>query len=264
MFKKSLSQNLIKDGNILKKLVRLSKLEKGDAVVEIGAGQGDLTTALARAGCIVHAIEFDSSFIGILRDLENSFDNLHVFAGNVLDVELTSFHKESPVTVFGNIPYNITGPILFKIVEERKGIDRAFLMVQREVAERVVSPHGRRTYGAVSVIFQLLADVKILLILRPQVFVPPPRVDSAFLAIHFKKDTTEVDGGLIQFIKVCFAHKRKFMSYALRKTYDSPFIDRLYATMKFSANVRAEELEPPVFLTMYRYLKDYERCRDHL
>ena len=154
----------------------------------------------------------------------------------------------------GNIPYNITGEILFKLLRERALIKGAFLTMQKEVAERLVSTSHKRSYGALSVIFQLAATVRLLLSLKPALFVPPPKVASAFVSIVFRKGA-EVDEDLIEFIKVCFRHKRKFLRHSLEGRLEPVDIERLYRGMAFPDNVRSEEIEPDGFLRMYRLLK---------
>src|SRR5208337_789191 len=118
------------------------------------------------------------------------------------------------ITVMGNIPYYLTGEILFKLLFEKTGIKGAYLTMQKEVAQRIVSPSHCRRYGALSVIFQLYAAVKVLLSLKPSLFIPPPRVDSAFISIVFN-DATMPDRGLIAFVKQCFRYKRKYLRHSL-------------------------------------------------
>ena len=255
--KKSLSQNLIRDRKILVKMVKGSGIGRQDRVIEIGAGQGDLTRVLCEHAGSVHAIEFDHSFFPRLAQIESEHGNLKIVHGDVLTMDLATISGETTdVTVFGNIPYGITGPILFKILEGMRVIRRAFLTMQREVAERLVSPSHRRSYGALSVIFQLYADTKLLFVLKPGVFTPLPKVDSAFVAIRFRENVRGADEGLVGFVKHSFENKRKYLHYALAKRYDETLIDRTYRIMGFPASVRAEEIEPAQFVEMYRVLSE--------
>ena len=251
--KKSLGQHLLKDKNLLKKMVRLSGVGAGDTVVEIGPGHGDLTRCIADVAGFVLAVELDERFREQLEPVEREFPNVQVMFSDVLDVELAGLSRGSALTVMGNIPYNITGEILFKLLKERAVIKGAYLTMQREVAERLVSRSHRRCYGALSVIFQLSAAVKLLLLLKPALFVPPPKVESAFVSILFR-DGMGVDEGLIAFVKTCFRHKRKYLRHCLEYRYEANDIDGLYRDMAFPPTVRAEEIEPEGFVLMYRLL----------
>jgi len=154
----------------------------------------------------------------------------------------------------GNIPYGITGEILFKLLAEKAVVREAYLTMQREVAERLASPPHSRSYGALSVIFQLHAAVKVLLLVKPGLFIPPPKVESAFISMVFK-DRAEANPGLIAFIKRCFRYKRKFLRHCLQGAYSPSQIDSLYSLMDFPPTVRAEEIAPAGFVAMYRFLE---------
>jgi 16S rRNA (adenine1518-N6/adenine1519-N6)-dimethyltransferase len=253
VLKKSLGQHLLKDKNLLKKMVRLSGVGGQDMVVEIGPGHGDLTRCIAEHAGSVLAIELDERFKEQLEPVEREFPNVQVLFSDILDEELADLSKGSVVTVMGNIPYNITGEILFKLLANRSIVKGAYLTMQKEVAERLVSRSHARSYGAMSVIFQLAATVKLLFLLKPALFVPPPKVESAFISIVFR-DGAGVDERLIAFIKTCFRHKRKFLRHSLEDRYGTHEIEGLYRDMAFPASVRAEEIEPEGFVRMYRLL----------
>lgn len=243
---------------MLNKIVRLSGINKDDVVIEIGPGQGDLTHCLAEKAGFVHAVEIDRSFKRYLDEVEKTHKNVEIIFEDFLNISLSRFKTNSKIKIIGNIPYKITGPILFKAIAERAVIESAHLTVQREIAERIVSKPHKRTYGALSVNLQLLSEVKLLFILKPTVFIPPPKVDSAFLSITFKEDERAVDEKLIEFVKLCFQHKRKYMKNALMKKYGADMIDALYHFMGFALSIRAEGIEPPGFKKMYLFLKEAE------
>jgi 16S rRNA (adenine1518-N6/adenine1519-N6)-dimethyltransferase len=254
VLKKSLSQNLIKDKKILAKMVQSAGVTKDDTVVEIGAGHGDLTRAICQAAGPVYSIELDGSFKNYLEVLEEEYENLTIIFSDVLEVPFSRFGSEKKVKVIGNIPYKITGPILFKIIEERDFVESAYLTTQKEIGQRIVSVSHRRSYSALSVICRLVADVKILFLLKPGVFVPPPKIDSIYFSMVFKDDTRYIDSALMGFIKHCFENKRKYLKHALSKYYAEEQIAALYVSMGFSPSVRAEEIEPEQFVEMYRQL----------
>jgi 16S rRNA (adenine1518-N6/adenine1519-N6)-dimethyltransferase len=262
MLKKHLSQHLIKDRNILNKMVRLAQVGRDDVVVEIGAGHGDLTRALVEKAGHVYAIELDTSFRRYLDPLADQHKNLQIIFGNVLDVPFSQFSRGKGVKVVANIPYKITAPILFKLIGERSMIISAYLTVQREIGERIASKPFNRSYGALSVICQLVAETKILLYLKPGLFIPPPKVESAYVAMVFKGDGDDVDEDMRDFIKACFEHKRKYLRQALVRHYGDEGTTSLYESMGFPPSIRAEEIDPERFKTMYAFLKP--RYRDSL
>jgi 16S rRNA (adenine1518-N6/adenine1519-N6)-dimethyltransferase len=259
MLKKGLSQHLIKDRNILNKMVRLAQVGRDDIVVEIGAGHGDLTKALAEKAGHVYAIEIDTSLRKYLDPLTDQYKNLKIIYGNVLDVPLAQFSRGNGIRVVANIPYKITAPILFKLIGERPVITSAYLTVQREIGERIASKPFNRSYGALSVICQLVAETKILLYLKPGLFVPPPKVESAYVAMIFKNDGNDVDAGMTGFIKTCFEHKRKYLRQALVRRYGNDRTTSLYMSMGFLPSVRAEEIEPERFKMMYAFLNSGDK-----
>ena len=252
--KKSLGQHLLKDKNLLRKMVRLAGISTEDVVVEIGPGHGDLTRAIAPEAGSVYAIELDERFRGILQEVEKDFANVEVIFSDILKANFSDFSRDRRIIVMGNIPYNITGEILFRLLAAKAFIRGAYLTMQKEVADRLVSSSHSRTYGALSVVFQLSGKVKLLSVLKPGLFVPPPKVDSAFVSLVFA-GTDVPSEGLIRFIKTCFRYKRKFLRHSLEGAYDAHEIDALYGHMVFEHSVRAEEIEPAGFVAMYDFLK---------
>lgn len=252
MLKKSFSQNLIKDKNLLRKMVALAGITHDDCVVEIGAGQGDLTRAIAGSAGKVTAVELDRDMIPYLDSLKEEIPGIEIVPRDILTVDIANFALHGKIKVMGNIPYGITGPIIFKIIEGRSVIESAFLTVQKEIGERITAKPGTRSYGSLSVVCQLVADVKVLMRLKAHVFLPPPKVDSIYFSMLFKDDGSDVDDHLMSFVRAAFSHKRKFMRNALRKKYPDQLIDELYGLMHFPRSVRAEELGPGIFREMYR------------
>jgi 16S rRNA (adenine1518-N6/adenine1519-N6)-dimethyltransferase len=251
--KKSLGQHLLKDKNLLRKMVRQAGVGRSDVVVEIGPGHGDLTKIIASQVLSVYAIELDQRWKGILAGVMKEHPNVTVLFRDVLEVGFGQFAGEGRIVVMGNIPYNITGEILFKILSEKTCVKSAYLTMQREVAERLVAGPHSRTYGALSVIFQLQAAVELLFRVKPGLFVPPPKVESAYVSI-VPTDAEELDQGLVEFIKICFRHKRKYLRHSLEERYEGTEIAELYRTMDFPPSVRAEEIEPERFVSMHRHL----------
>jgi 16S rRNA (adenine1518-N6/adenine1519-N6)-dimethyltransferase len=257
MLKKGLSQHLIKDRNVTDKMVRSAGVSSDDVVVEIGAGDGRLTRSLLDKAGFVYAVELDREFIPGLLELEHKHGNLRVVPGDFLQIPFSEFTGEGSIKVVGNIPYKITAPIILKILDGRKVIESAHVTMQTEVAKRIVSKPFTKTYGGLSVVCQLFAEVGIVFYLKASVFFPPPKVESAFVGIIPKEEKKTADGALIQFIRICFRNRRKHLRYALSKEYGADTIKLLYEFMRFSPAVRAEELEPARFEEMFCFLRPY-------
>ncbi len=258
MLKKSLSQNLIKDKNLLRKIVLSANITKDDVVVEIGAGHGDLTAQIAEKSGFLYTIELDSSFSKYLDVLEEKYNNIKVIYGDCLNIPLGQFKKDKNLKIVANIPYKITGPIIFKILSERSVIDSAYLTVQKEIAQRIASNSHCKTYGAPSVNCQIFADVKLLFLIKSKMFIPPPKVDSALLSIILKKSEKDSDDRLISFVRSCFQNKRKQLKHLLINNYGKEKTEALYAFMGFPYYIRAEEIEPFQFKEIYYFFKNFE------
>ena len=260
MLKKSFSQNLIKDGNILRKLVSLAEISEGDTVIEIGAGRGDLTRAIAQRAQKVIAVELDRDMIPYLELLASgegpgAEKNVEIVFRDILTVDIPGLAADEKVKVMGNIPYGITGPIIFKLIGERAFIKSAFLTVQKEIGDRITAKPGTRAYGSLSVVCQLVAEVKVLMRLKSHIFIPPPKVDSIYFSMHFRENAEYVDNNFMAFVRAAFSHKRKFLRNSLKENYTDAQIDELYERMHFSRSVRAEELEPGFFVSIYRAME---------
>lgn len=255
MLKKGFSQNLIRDRNITDKMVRLANIKENDVVVEIGAGYGDLTQSIAARAGHVYAVELDKDLIPRLERFAENNGNVTIVNEDFVELSLRQFVIEDPIIVMGNIPYGITGPILFKLLHERDVLSAAFITMQAEVARRMVSEPFRRTYGSLSAVFQLLCEIKVFFTLKPSVFVPAPKVDSVFLGLKPKEDRKHVPWELPKFIRMCFRNKRKYLKYTLVRTFPESVIDDMYSVMKFPKTTRAEEVRPHQFEEVFHYLQ---------
>lgn len=258
MLKKSLSQHLLKEQNILKKMLSRTDITKDDTVLEIGAGTGELTALLKNVAGKVYAVEIDKSFSQYLDEIASKNENVEVIYGDFLKVDLSVLVAENPIKVMGNIPYGITGPILFKIFKDRNYIRSAFLTVQREVAERIVAKPRSRSYGGLSVISQVLANVRIEFFLPSQIFIPPPQIESAFVSFVFREESKKISPNFFSFVRSCFKHRRKLLLNSLRSSYRPCIIESLFEKMKLEKSVRAEELPPERFVEMFSLIESID------
>lgn len=255
--KKALSQHLLVDENILRKMVRVSGVGKEDCIVEIGAGTGSLTRFLAEKAGLVYAIEIDEEFRPFLDPLCRQFENLKIIYGDFLAIPLACLSSPRPVKVIGNIPYGITGPILVKLVKERMYLESAFLTVQKEVGMRIRAIPRTKEYGSLSVVCQTFFDIERCYRLKPHIFVPSPSVESLFISMR-RRDEPDLDDGFLSFVRSCFERRRKFMRQALLRRFDEATVERLYKLFGFPTSIRAEEVDPKVFKEMYLFLKSLQ------
>ena len=210
--KKRLGQHFLTDAAAVQAIADAVRAPAGSHVVEIGPGEGVLTAELLRTYPNLTAIEVDPDAAYHLR---HRFPALDLREADVLDVDWPALRAEhgpdtAPLTVVGNLPYYITSPILFALLDARDDVGRAVVMVQKEVADRLVAPHGSKVYGTLSVYFQLFARATPLFDVPRTAFHPPPNVESAVVAIDFAVDGPDVPFEAVQrVVKAAFGQRRK-------------------------------------------------------
>ena len=218
--KPRLGQNFLHDTQAIERIANALGDVGGETVVEIGPGQGAITGALAARAAHVIAIELDASLAGLLR-AKFPPDRLTVIDADVLEVDFAAIAANTGrrLAVAGNLPYYITSPILLKLACSHAALDRAVLMVQREVADRIVAAPGSRDYGVLSVSVQMYGPVKRLFTLPPGAFSPPPDVHSTVFRWRFAPRFAELgveEESFLRFARQVFAHKRKTLANNLR------------------------------------------------
>lgn len=185
---KKLGQNFVIDANTVRKIVRDADVQSGEHVVEIGPGIGSLTLGLLEAGAKVTAVEIDPVLAGALPNTIAKYapeaqDQLRIVEGDALQVDLDALDATwgKPTALVANLPYNVSVPVLLRVLAECPSIERALVMVQAEVADRLVADPGSRTYGIPSVKLQWFGDARRVGSVSPHVFWPAPRVDSGLV-----------------------------------------------------------------------------------
>jgi len=221
-------QNFLIDPNIVRKILDCADVHPGERVIEIGPGRGILTRALLDRGACVTAIEIDRDLSGgleqsLVRFLESTrstargtASRLSVIRGDALRYPFD--RVPGPYQVVSNLPYNTSTAILFRLLEARRQISRMVLMLQREVAERMVAEVAEKSYGALSVILQYYADIKIAFSVSPACFRPRPKVASAVLCLHpltSPRVSVKDERLFLRIIKAAFQYRRKQLSNAL-------------------------------------------------
>lgn len=235
-------------------------------VVEIGPGRGAITSILAERAQHLIAIELDRELAPRLRTAFAEQPNVEVLQQDVLAADFSTLAANQPdseapgskLLVVGNLPYYITSDILLHLFRYHQVIERAVVMIQREVAERVAAHPGTSDYGLLSATTQMYARVEKLMTLPPEAFSPPPQVHSTVLRLAMapRFDELQVDPELfLAFLRTCFAQKRKMLRKNLRVSgHDPGRISAAFDACKVPEHSRAEELELPVMACLFRHL----------
>ena len=244
--RKRFGQNFLTDQKIIDQIIATIAPKHNDNILEIGPGQGAMTLPLLERVDKLSVIEIDRDLIEILESHNKS--NLVIHQGDALNFDLDQFNP--PIRVVGNLPYNISSPILFHLLENRdKVIDMTF-MLQKEVVERMSATHGSKIYGRLSVMMQAFFEVELIFVVPPESFDPAPKVDSAIVYLTplkvCKVDNIEI---FEQVVKAAFAHRRKTLRNCLKSllTQDQTQVD---------LSQRAEMLDIDTFITL---ATDYEK-----
>jgi 16S rRNA (adenine1518-N6/adenine1519-N6)-dimethyltransferase len=219
--RKRWGQHFLVDPNILKKVIRTAQVEKEDVVLEVGPGLGEMTLALARQVKKVIAIEIDSKLVAILEKKMKDYPNVEVIKSDILKVDFNRFLKKEghPIKVVANLPYQISTPLLFRFIESKEVFSTFTLMLQREVAERLVASPGNKEYGPLSIFVQLFSNLSIRFLVKPSAFFPPPKVDSAVVYMEWKEKTMiemHDEEWFKRVVKACFGYRRKTLLNALK------------------------------------------------
>ena len=219
--RKGWGQHFLLDRNILNKVIRTAQVEKEDVVLEVGPGLGEMTLALARQVKKVIAVEIDPKLVAILNKKMKDYPNVEVVKGDILKVDFRQFLKREghPIKVVANLPYQISTPLLFRFIELKEGFSAFTLMLQKEVAERMVAPPGRKEYGPLSIFIQMFSDVSIRFFIKPSAFFPPPKVESAVVHMVWKEKPmieTNDEEWFKRVVRACFGYRRKTLVNALK------------------------------------------------
>ena len=220
-FKRKWGQNFIFDLNLLQRIVNSAEIRPGDSVIEIGAGAGTLTRALAEAGAQVIALEIDQALLPILAEQLQGL-TAQVVHADVLKTDLDALAHEhnlkKPYKVVANLPYYITTPIIMEILEKNYSFERLVIMVQWEVAQRLTARPGVKDFGAITLAIAYYTEAEILFKVSRQVFNPAPEVDSAVISLKKRaKAPVDVYNSILMFklIKAAFGQRRKTLLNAL-------------------------------------------------
>ena len=247
--KKRFGQHFLHDPGILRNIVQAIAPQGGERVVEIGPGDGALTLPLLRALGRMTVIELDRDLIPRLRAAAAGIGELDIINADVLGVDLSALGAGMPLRVVGNLPYNISSPILFHCIDHLDAISDMHFMLQKEVVERMAAAPGSKVYGRLSVMLQLACRVEPLLGVPPGAFRPPPKVDSAVVRLTPRApgERPTVDARAIaRVVKAAFGQRRKTLSNALREVLTPEQI----VAVGVDPRARAEQLAPAAFVAL--------------
>jgi 16S rRNA (adenine1518-N6/adenine1519-N6)-dimethyltransferase len=253
--KKSWGQNFLTDGNVQRKIVEAVGATAEDTVVEIGAGLGAITEILAQHAGSVVAIDRDPDMIKVLSDVFQNHANVDIKAMDALDFNfaIAADKAARPLRVVGNLPYQITTPILFHVLAEAawgKVVSHAVFMVQKEVADRLAAPPGSKVYGRLSVMVQQLAQVKSLFRVSPHAFLPQPQViSSVFSLVPRAAPLAPVPSHELfaAVVRHAFGARRKMLRRALEPAFGQEPVMRALAHAGIDETRRAETLSVEEF-----------------
>lgn len=218
---KKLGQNFLIKRGIVDEIVYAAELTVGEPVLEVGPGIGTLTQGLAQSGADVTAIELDRRLLEVLDTTLASYDNVRIIHGDVLKLDVPTIMNHKPFKVVANLPYYITTPIIMSLLESKLPIERLVVMVQKEVALRMIAKPGTKDYGALSVAVQYYTEPDIVLDVPPKSFLPAPAVTSSVIrcVLRDKPPVDVIDEKLFfRVVKAGFAQRRKTFSNTMKTT----------------------------------------------
>ena len=256
--KKSLGQNFLKDRNILEKIVNITQIEN-KTILEVGPGTGNLTSFILKNNPKkVFVIEKDNDLAKSLK--ENFKDQLTVINDDVLNINENSLFNEK-VTVFGNLPYNISSEILIKWITNLKDnfwFEHLVLMFQKEVADRIIAKFNTSAYGRLSILSNWKLNVQKICDIKPESFSPRPKIDSSLLFFSPKKNFHKIKDpeNLEKITRIFFRHRRKMLKKPFNQIFngDQKILDKL----NIDLNLRPQNLD---FITYYELTSEYENLR---
>lgn len=244
--RRRLGQNFLRDPNLLEAIVRDSEVGAGDVVLEVGAGAGALTERLAPRVKRLHTVELDRHLEPELGAVAEAAGNVEVVWGDAMKLDLAGLDP-APTAMVSNLPYSIATPLLLRTIDQLPTIASWTVLVQREIADRLIADPGSKAYGSPSVLVQLACEARLIRPVGRQVFEPPPRVDSALLRLD--RRGAAAPEPLRSLVRAAFAHRRKSLARSLEHAAPGGR-ERALAALEDAGlplRARAEELSPSDF-----------------
>lgn len=261
---KALGQNFLTSPEIVSRILSAAAAHPDEAVLEIGPGLGALTLALAAQTDRLIAVEKDPQMLKLLRTelIAAGRHEVTLIEGNILDIDISALAPPgSRMVVLGNLPYNISSQVLVRLVDHRDRIDRAVLMLQEEMAKRIIAPPGGRDYGRLTVLLAYCADVRRLFTVTADRFYPRPKVDSAVVEVRFRTPETPVrdEALFVKVVQAAFGQRRKTLKNALSGSalpLDAPGAETVLKSAGIDPTRRAETLSVAEFVALSDRIQD--------
>lgn len=261
-FKKSLGQNFLIDINILHRIVDAAELNDETGALEIGPGIGALTEQLAERAHCVTAVETDRRLLPILEAVLKCYEQVHIVYGDILRIDLHSlfqkyFQDVTHVSVVANLPYYITTSIIMKLLEDRLPLKNIVVMIQKEVAERMVAKPGSKDYGSLSVAVQYFAKPEFICTVPHTVFIPQPNIESTVIRLRIRQTPSVLvrdEARLFDVVRASFTQRRKTIWNNLKAKYaDKCSVEKLIGALsaaQIAPNRRGETLSLEEFAAL--------------
>lgn len=264
-FQKRFGQNFLIDTHVLERIISEAEITKDDVVLEIGPGIGTMTQYLCESASKVIAVEIDNTLIPILADTLSEYDNVTVINEDVLKLDINKIVEEEcggrPIKVVANLPYYITTPIIMSLFEKDVKIDSITVMIQKEVAERIISKPGTKDYGALTLAVNYYSQPEIVANVPPNCFMPRPNVSSAVIRMRrYEKPVVETENKALMFklIKGSFLQRRKTLVNGISNFSELNFtkeeVAEALTQMGLSESIRGEKLTLADFATLSNIL----------
>ena len=226
--------------------------------IEVGSGHGEMTAHLLSTGSLVYAVEIDSSLIASLHRLAQKFPNLNVVSGDILKADIAAIAAGRRIRVYGNLPYYITSPILHHLFTFAEQIDEIHIVIQTEVAHRLVAQPGGRDYGYLSVFTQFYSRPEFVFEIPRDAFAPPPEVTSALVTLRLPGERAKLslsdETRFLDFVKLCFSKKRKTLVNNLRTLAKRDRVREVLASLSLRPDARAEQLTASQLAALHSHL----------
>ncbi len=267
---KKLGQNFLVHRHTAERIVRLASLSRQDSVIEIGVGLGALTTPLAESAARVIGLETDSGLIRLHKKEQDLPENVELIHQDVLQADFSDLVRKSEgkrLKIIANLPYSISSPFLFKLIEQHDKIDFAVVMLQKEVGLRLLAVPGTKEYGIPTIMMASCAETTLLMRVKPEEFHPRPKVDSVVVRLRFQPVPDRVqalesfDYGLLKtVVNGAFGQRRKTLLNALSSTglLSKEAIRQCIVSAKLSPSIRAEKLELEDFVKLCSEIRKYQ------
>ncbi len=249
--KKALGQHFLHDKNIIRKIVRESKVTNGTEVLEVGPGEGVLTEELLSIGAKVTAVELDKDLVPILE--QRFGDSIKLINWDILRLKWDELGIPEGSAIVANLPYQITSPFVFKAITYRNFFPNITIMIQKEVAERIMAGPGTKAYGILSLKTQFYYNPEYLFTVPPHLFTPPPKVDSAVIRLTPRENQPSIKNEKFfwHLVETSFRNRRKMLRVNLKSILSKEGIASLQESGPIDLTRRGETLNEEEFISLY-------------